>query len=48
VRDYLVKRGIDSSRLEYEGFGRRKPIVKVEMTEQEAILNRRVEVRVIE
>jgi outer membrane protein OmpA-like peptidoglycan-associated protein len=48
IYNYLVSRGIDSSRLRYEGFGRRKPVIPVEQTEQDAELNRRVEIRVIE
>ena len=47
IRDYLVKRGIDPARLQYEGFGRRRPVINPETTEDEANQNRRVEIRVI-
>lgn len=48
IYNYLVSRGVDSSRLKYAGFGRRRPVVADEQTEQDAEQNRRVEVRVIE
>lgn len=48
IYNYLVGRGIDPSRLKYEGFGRRRPVVQDEKNEQDAEKNRRVEIRVIE
>lgn len=48
VRDYLIERGIAANRLEYEGFGGKRPVVTPERTEDDAMRNRRVEVRVIE
>lgn len=48
IYNYLVGRGIDSARLKYMGFGRRKPVVPVEVTDEDAEMNRRVELRVIE
>jgi outer membrane protein OmpA-like peptidoglycan-associated protein len=48
IYNYLVSRGIDSSRLKYAGFGRSRPVVPVEVTEEDAEKNRRVEIRVIE
>lgn len=48
VYDYLVKKGIDSSRLQYVGFGRRKPIVQKEETEEDRKTNRRVEIKILE
>jgi outer membrane protein OmpA-like peptidoglycan-associated protein len=48
IYNYLVSRGVDSTRLKYAGFGRRRPVVADEQTEQDAEQNRRVELRVIE
>lgn len=47
VYEYLVKNGIAASRMRYVGFGRSRPAVAVERTEEEAQLNRRVEIRII-
>ncbi len=48
IYNYLVDRGIDTSRLKYVGFGRRRPVVPVEITDADEELNRRVEIRVTE
>jgi outer membrane protein OmpA-like peptidoglycan-associated protein len=48
IYNYLVSRGIDSTRLKYAGFGRRRPVIFEERNEEDAEKNRRVEVRVIE
>ncbi len=48
VRDYLVKNGIAPERLRYKGLGHTKPLIPVEMTEQDRITNRRVEIRILE
>ncbi len=48
IYNYLVERGIDPVRLKYAGFGRSRPVVVEEKTEQDAEKNRRVEIRVIE
>lgn len=48
IYDYLVSKGIDPDRLTYAGFGKRRPIIKVERTEEEAQKNRRVEIRIVE
>jgi outer membrane protein OmpA-like peptidoglycan-associated protein len=45
---YLINKGIDSARLKYTGFGRRKPVIEDERTEEDAEKNRRVEIRVLE
>jgi len=45
---YLSSRGIDSSRLSYIGYGRRRPVIDPEMSEEDAEKNRRVEIRIIE
>lgn len=47
VRDYLVENGIDVSRLEYQGFARTRPLRDPEVTDQDEMLNRRVEIRVL-
>lgn len=48
IYNYLVSRGIDSTRLKYTGFGKRKPLVQYEQTEEDAEKNRRVEIRIID
>ena len=48
IYNYLVDRGIDSTRLKYVGYGRSRPVVPVEVTEEDAEKNRRVEIRVTE
>ncbi|MCW3123657.1 MAG: OmpA family protein [Flavipsychrobacter sp.] len=48
IYNYLVGKGIDASRLKYEGFGKRRPVVKMEMTDEDAERNRRVEIRILE
>ena len=47
VRDYLVKKGVESDRLEYEGFGESKPLVE-EKTAADKQKNRRVDFVVVE
>ena len=46
VVDYLVSKGVDSSRLEYKGFGESQPLNR-NKTIAERALNRRVEMKVI-
>jgi outer membrane protein OmpA-like peptidoglycan-associated protein len=48
IYNYLVGRGIEASRLKYIGFGRSRPVIPDEQTEQDAEKNRRVEIRVVE
>ena len=48
IYDYLVKLGIEESRLQFEGFGKSHPVVKFERNEEDAEKNRRVEIRVVE
>jgi outer membrane protein OmpA-like peptidoglycan-associated protein len=48
IYDFLIKEGIDEGRLQYQGFGRSRPVVVVERTEEDAEKNRRVEIRVVE
>lgn len=44
---FLIQNGIEANRLGYIGFGKRKPIVEIELTEEDAQKNRRVEFRLI-
>jgi outer membrane protein OmpA-like peptidoglycan-associated protein len=46
VYEYLVKQGIDSSRLSYKGFGGQFPVFPAERTPEEMAANRRVEIRI--
>jgi len=46
IYEYLVRNGIDSSRLSYIGYGYAHPLVTPEKTEEEKTLNRRVELRI--
>lgn len=48
IYDYLVQNGIAATRLQYEGFGKRRPIIAHEKTEEDAQKNRRVEIRVLQ
>ncbi len=48
IYNFLVRKGIDASRLKYEGFGKRKPVVLYEVTDADAEKNRRVEIRITE
>jgi outer membrane protein OmpA-like peptidoglycan-associated protein len=47
VYGYLVLKGISPDRLSYIGFGGKRPLVDFELTEQDRITNRRVEIKVI-
>jgi len=47
IYQYLIDKGIDKDRLGYVGHGKRKPIIAIEETEEDAQRNRRVEIRVI-
>lgn len=48
IYDYLVREGIEESRLQYQGFGKSRPVIAIERTEEDAEKNRRVEVRIID
>ncbi|MCD6062773.1 MAG: hypothetical protein K0R82_684 [Flavipsychrobacter sp.] len=48
VRDYLVENGIDVTRLEYQGFARTRPLRDPELTDEDQIMNRRVEIRILD
>lgn len=47
IYEYLKARGIDASRLRYVGYGKTRPIIANEQTEEEAAINRRVEIRIL-
>ncbi len=47
VYKHLIDRGIAPERMQYEGFGRTRPINKDEKTSEEGQVNRRVEVRIL-
>jgi outer membrane protein OmpA-like peptidoglycan-associated protein len=48
IYDYLVKKGIDKTRMKFVGFGNTKPLVSPELTEEDRKKNRRVEIKVLE
>ncbi len=48
IFDYLVQNGVDPSRMRAKGYGNRIPKVWPEMTEEDRIMNRRVELMIIE
>ncbi len=48
VYDYLVKNGIDNSRLTYLGMGLTNPIVPFDASDKAQVLNRRVEIKIVE
>ena len=48
VYDYLVKNGIAAERLSSEGFGKSRPLVRVERSPEDENRNRRVEIRILE
>lgn len=47
IYHYLIAEGIEKERLEYVGFGKRRPAVADEKTTEDANKNRRVEIRVL-
>jgi outer membrane protein OmpA-like peptidoglycan-associated protein len=47
IYQYLIENGIDKNRLSYIGYGKKKPIIAIEHSEEDAQRNRRVELRVI-
>lgn len=48
IYQYLVRNGIDSNRLSYQGFARTQPLYPLERNDEERKLNRRVEVEIID
>ncbi|MES2477915.1 MAG: OmpA family protein [Bacteroidota bacterium] len=47
IYQYLIDKGITANRLGYIGHGKRRPIIAIEETEEDAQKNRRVEIRVV-
>lgn len=47
IYHYLIAEGIEKNRLRYVGFGKRRPVVAIEKTPEDANKNRRVEIRVL-
>jgi outer membrane protein OmpA-like peptidoglycan-associated protein len=47
IYNYLVEKGINKERLKYIGLGNRNPIVRNEVTEEDKMKNRRVEIRIL-
>ena len=47
IYEWLKARGISERRLKYVGYGRSRPIIPDEQTEEEASINRRVEIRIV-
>ena len=48
IFDYLVRNGVDPSRMRAKGYGNRIPKVWPEMTEEDRVSNRRVELMIIQ
>jgi outer membrane protein OmpA-like peptidoglycan-associated protein len=48
IYEYLRARNISADRLNYIGYGKSRPIVADEQTAEEAAMNRRVEIRILE
>jgi flagellar motor protein MotB len=48
IHDYLLTKGIDSSRISFKGYEFENPIYYPEKNERHRSLNRRVEVKVLE
>ena len=47
IYNYLVEKGINKERMKYVGLANRNPIVPQELTEEDRIKNRRVEIRIL-
>lgn len=47
VVDYLVRKGISSDRLEYKGYGKRKPLIYDKNNKANRLKNQRVEIKVL-
>lgn len=47
IYDYLVEKGVDEDRMKYKGFGKKRPLIKIEKTEEDQNMNRRVEIRIL-
>lgn len=47
IYDILIEKGIDDTRMEYLGYGKTRPLVWPERTEEDENKNRRVEIRIL-
>lgn len=47
VYDYLLEKGINKSRISYKGLAHQFPLIPNEITEEDRIANRRVEIKII-
>jgi len=47
IYQYLISKGIPRERLRYAGYGRSRPVIPVERTEEDGERNRRVEIRIL-
>lgn len=47
IYKYLISKGIDKSRLSYQGFGKTRPLRVHEFTQEDQDMNKRVEIRVL-
>lgn len=47
IYEYLKARGISENRIAYKGYGKSKPIFTNEETQEQASINRRVEIRIV-
>lgn len=48
IYEYLISQDIDPLRLRYIGYGRTRPVIPNEITEEDASANRRVEIRILQ
>ncbi|MEI8280483.1 MAG: OmpA family protein [Bacteroidota bacterium] len=48
IYEYLISRGINADRMKYIGYGRTRPMIKVERSRDDQAKNRRVEIRILE
>jgi outer membrane protein OmpA-like peptidoglycan-associated protein len=47
IYEFLKARGISAHRLNYIGYGKTRPIIADEQTQEQAATNRRVEIRIL-
>jgi len=47
IRRYLIEKGVKENRVQATGLGNRNPVVPQELTEEDRIKNRRVEIRIL-
>lgn len=47
IYEYIIARGVEPERVKYVGYGRSRPVIENEQTEDDANANRRVEIRIL-